>query len=138
MASGSPDSLINWDSIGRRGKAFVVAGPTQEELAQFSGRKALRPLRVYVGLDCGETPQERAELALAELIRVGAFQRSVLVVATPDRSVFSAIGLRGRLACRAEERTSPRPTGTARGESIQPRMNRCGQVWCMCGCGSSG
>lgn len=83
LASGSPESLIHWDSIGRRGKAFVVAGPTQEELAQFSGRKALRPLRVYAGLDCGKTPQERAQLALAELIRVGAFQRSVLVVATP-------------------------------------------------------
>ncbi len=83
MVSGSPESLIAWDSIGRRGKVFVVAGPTQEELTEFSGRDALRPLRVYVGLDCGETPQERAELALAELIRVGAFQRSVLVVATP-------------------------------------------------------
>lgn len=83
MASGSPQSLIGWNSIGRRGKKFIVAGPTREQLTQFVGREALRPVRVYVGLDCGATPQARAQLALAELNRVEAFHRSILVVATP-------------------------------------------------------
>ncbi len=83
LAVGSPASRIDWDSIGRRGKNFIVAGPTKQRIAEFSGREALRPVRVYVGLDCGPTPKERAELALAELLRVGGFDRSVLVVATP-------------------------------------------------------
>ena len=83
MALGSPESLVGWDSIGRRGKEFIVAGPTKEQLTQFLGREAMRPVRVYVGLDCGPTPHARAELALAELKRVGAFDRSILVVATP-------------------------------------------------------
>ena len=43
----------------------------------------MRPLRVYVGLGSRETPEERAELAFKELIRVGGFDRSLLVVATP-------------------------------------------------------
>ena len=83
LASGGPASLIPWDSIGRQGKSFIVSGPTQEQLSRFLGRPAARPLRVFAGLRSRETPRERAELALAELERVGAFERSVLVVATP-------------------------------------------------------
>jgi uncharacterized membrane protein len=82
-ASGSAESLIPWDSIGRRGKDFIVTGPGKGELSRFSGKEAVRPLRVYVGLRSKETAQERAKLALAELKRVGAFDRSLLVVATP-------------------------------------------------------
>ncbi|NQU21987.1 MAG: alpha/beta-hydrolase family protein [Candidatus Nealsonbacteria bacterium] len=82
-ASGSAESLIAWDSIGRQGKDFIVTGPTAEQLKQFSGREALRPLRVYVGLGSRDSEHERAQLALKELRRVGGFDRSVLVVATP-------------------------------------------------------
>jgi uncharacterized membrane protein len=82
-ASGSAVSLISWDSIGRRGKNFIVTGPSREKLSQFSGRDALPPLRVYVGLRSRDTARERAKLALEELKRVGAFDRAVLVVATP-------------------------------------------------------
>ena len=83
MSSGSESSLIDWDMISRRGKEFVVAGPSKGEIEAFTGRDALSPLRVYVGMGCGETPEQRAELALRELIRIGGFERSVLVVANP-------------------------------------------------------
>ena len=43
----------------------------------------MEPLRVYVGLNSAETVEQRAELALAELKRVGAFDRAVMVIATP-------------------------------------------------------
>ena len=82
-ASGSPESLIEWDSIGRRGKNFVVGAATQEELTEFLGREAKQPLRVYVGLRSRPSARLRARLALEELKRVGGFDRSVLVVATP-------------------------------------------------------
>lgn len=83
LASGSQESLIPWDSIGRQGKEFIVADPNEEHLREFAGGRALPPLRVYVGLRSRQTPQQRAELALEELKRVGGFDRSVLVVATP-------------------------------------------------------
>ncbi len=83
MASGSAESLIPWDSIGRRGKEFIVTGPTKERLTQFLKKQSIRPVRVYVGLRSRDTVQERARLALDELKRVDAFSRSVLVVATP-------------------------------------------------------
>lgn len=83
VVSGSAESLIPWDSIGRQGKDFIVGGPTQAQLRQFVNKRALRPLRVYVGLRSRKTPHGRAKLALEELKRVGGFERSVLVVATP-------------------------------------------------------
>jgi uncharacterized membrane protein len=83
LAAGSESSLIEWDSIGRRGKNFIAEGPTREQISDFLDRDAMRPLRVYVGMRSQETPKERAKLALEELKRVGAFERSALVVATP-------------------------------------------------------
>jgi len=81
--TGGADSLIDWASMGKPGRDFITTGPTAEDIAAFSGRPALDPIRVYVGRANGDTPQERAELALAELIRQGAFQREVLIVASP-------------------------------------------------------
>lgn len=83
MASGSNESLIAWDSIGRRGKNFVVGGPKQAELSEFWGQDTMRPIRVYVGMPSSDTKKKQAKLALDELKRVGGFERSLLVVATP-------------------------------------------------------
>jgi uncharacterized membrane protein len=82
-ASGSAASLIAWDTIGRYGKHFIAGGPTQQQVSQFWGKDVMQPLRVYVGLDTRETAEERAELALQELIRIRGFDRKLLVVATP-------------------------------------------------------
>src|SRR5690606_38388046 len=73
LAVGSSESLIDWKTIGRQGRNFVVTGPTQESISEFWGEEAKRPLRVYVGMASRETMQERAELALEELQRVGGF-----------------------------------------------------------------
>lgn len=82
-ASGSEESLIDWDDVGRRGKNFIVGGPTQESISEFWGEEAEQPLRVYAGMGAEESVEERAKLALEELKRVGGFDRSVLIVATP-------------------------------------------------------
>lgn len=81
--TGSPQSLIRWVDLGKQGRAFVSSGPTPEELSAFHGTATRDPIRVYVGLNAAETPQERASLALRELIRVGAFERSLLLLVTP-------------------------------------------------------
>jgi uncharacterized membrane protein len=82
-STGSAASLVAWDTIGIQGKRFLVSGPTREALSQFRGKEALQPLRVYVGMRTEDSMEQRAELALEELKRVGGFSRSVLVVATP-------------------------------------------------------
>jgi uncharacterized membrane protein len=82
QVSGSPGSLVPWASLGRYGRDFVVGGPSPQRLQQFSGRPALQPVRVYVGLDSAELLRDRAELAVRELERTGGFSRKVLCVIT--------------------------------------------------------
>lgn len=87
MQSGGPASLVAWHDLGRHGRAFVSATPGARRLSRLSGGKPARaPLRVYVGLNSADDPAGRARLALRELERVGAFERSVLILVTPTGS----------------------------------------------------
>jgi uncharacterized membrane protein len=81
--TGSTASLVRWDELGRAGREFVASGPTAAQIGAFTGRPARDPVRVYVGLRGGDTPRERARLALDELKRQGGFERSSLIVITP-------------------------------------------------------
>ncbi|SEQ42110.1 Uncharacterized membrane protein [Ectothiorhodospira magna] len=83
LKTGSSASLISWTELGRQGRNFISSGPTAADIAAFIGEPALEPLRVYVGLNAADTAHERARLALAELKRVGGFERSVLLLVTP-------------------------------------------------------
>lgn len=83
MVTGSAQSLVSWEALGVRGRRFVSSAPSSATLSEFLGEPAMDPIRVYVGLNAADTPQERAQLALEELRRVGAFGRSVLLLATP-------------------------------------------------------
>lgn len=80
--SGSPASLISWDSLGRQGRDFVGLGPDRAELTAFSGVPAKEPVRVYAGLKSADSLRARASLAIRDLRRAGGFDRAVLVVAT--------------------------------------------------------
>lgn len=81
--TGSPDSLIAWQQLGRAGREFIASGASAQDIRAQTGHDALEPIRVYVGLPGADTPAARAKLALAEMKRVGAFERSALVVVTP-------------------------------------------------------
>lgn len=86
--SGSPYSLVSWDSLGRQGRNFVATGPTVDELNAYHGGGAIEPIRVYAGLKSTDTLEERAQLVLEELIRTEAFDREILVVATTTGTGF--------------------------------------------------
>ncbi|MGI9644832.1 MAG: alpha/beta hydrolase [Ilumatobacteraceae bacterium] len=84
LRSGGPGSLVSWDSLGTRGRDFTGdgGGPTVADIEAFTGEPAIEPIRAYVGLESADSVAERAELAVAELERTGAFERSVLVIVT--------------------------------------------------------
>ncbi|MFU8824406.1 alpha/beta hydrolase [Yoonia sp.] len=86
FVSGGPASLLEWQDLGRWGRRFVVSGPSADDIVAFWDGPALEPIRIYIGLNARETPSERAQLAFDELIRLGGFDRSVLVVAMPTGS----------------------------------------------------
>jgi uncharacterized membrane protein len=81
--TGGPGSLLTWEGLGRAGREVVAAPPDAARIAALAGGPALQPLRVYVGLNSADTVADRAQLARDEAIRIGAFERSYLVLATP-------------------------------------------------------
>jgi len=104
--SGSGQSLVPWDSLGREGRRHVLSRvPTAppsagsrpglstlsaaEPVPDLSIETVMRrpaaaePVQVYVGLDSAPTARERVDLALAEMEQLGAFDRSLLVLVSP-------------------------------------------------------
>lgn len=81
--TGGPGSLLVWKDLGRAGREFIASAPSADDISALTGRDALEPVRVYAGLNVGQSVQDRARRALAELIRQGGFQRDVLVIITP-------------------------------------------------------
>jgi uncharacterized membrane protein len=78
--SGSDGSLTPWDTLGREGRFYVSNTMTPADITGITGRPAQTPVRVYVGMEQGDTPQARTELALEELDRVDAWSREYLVI----------------------------------------------------------
>jgi len=84
--SGGPESLVSWESLGRQGRIFVGRGPSIKDIEKFSGEEAKQPIRVYVGKETKPTAKTRADLAVKELERTGAFDRKILVIANTTGS----------------------------------------------------
>jgi len=84
--SGSPASLVPWDTLGVQGRDFTgigpKLGPTVQQLSSFNGAPAKEPIRVYVGLASADSLQKRVDLALAELDRTHAWSRAVIAIFT--------------------------------------------------------
>jgi uncharacterized membrane protein len=85
LVSGSADSLLPFADLGQQGRRFVTDVVTPELIAEVMGEDAVaQPIRTYVGFNSEPLYQTgRAELALAELERTGAFDRSVLLLVSP-------------------------------------------------------
>jgi uncharacterized membrane protein len=85
LVSGSPDSLLPFQDLGQQGRRYVTDVVTPELIEQVMGEPArAHPIRAYVGFNSEPLYQTgRAELALAELERTGAFDRSVLLLISP-------------------------------------------------------
>jgi uncharacterized membrane protein len=85
--SGSPDSLASWESLGYQGRTFVATAMPTDAISEFhesigNDVEVIEPIRVYAGIESAEDLGDRAELAVAELERTGAFERDVLAVVT--------------------------------------------------------
>jgi uncharacterized membrane protein len=85
LVSGSPDSLLPYADLGQQGRRFVTDVVTPELIREVMGQEAVaHPIRAYVGFNSEPLYQTgRAELALAELGRTGAFDRSHLLLISP-------------------------------------------------------
>jgi uncharacterized membrane protein len=94
--SGGPGSLVPWESLGREGRRHALSPVRPQtlldrpegvpdlsiETVMQESAKAT-PVEVYVGLDSAESARERVDLALAEMDRMGAFDRSLIMLVSP-------------------------------------------------------
>ena len=82
--SGGPESAIAFSDLGLQGRRFVIEASTREQIDEVLGETgAMDAIRVYVGVQSAETVDERVAMAINELHRTGAFDRSVLIVGSP-------------------------------------------------------
>ncbi len=89
MVSGSPESLVPFDTLSREGRRFVNMVLTREEIEEVMGEPAVAdPIRLFVGLDTAAELEDRVDLVMDELVRTGAFDRSVLCFASPTGSGY--------------------------------------------------
>jgi uncharacterized membrane protein len=82
--SGSPNSLVPWDTLGFYGREFVASATPEQEIraAAPAGTAVVEPIRVFVGLKSADDVEDRSALAVKELERTSAFDREVLAVVT--------------------------------------------------------
>jgi uncharacterized membrane protein len=82
--SGGPDSEVPWSRLGRQGRRFITDAPSMETIEQVMGQPAVaEPVRIFVGYDAARSAEARVALAIAELRRTSAFDRSILIVSAP-------------------------------------------------------
>ena len=88
--SGGPGSLVDFATVGREGARFLGSSVPSEVVEQVTGTPLAMPgVRVFVGYDSAGTPEERVALALAELRRTGAYDRSTLLIGAPAGSGYA-------------------------------------------------
>lgn len=81
--SGGPASSVAWEDLTREGRRFAGTPLSSAEITDVMGGVAMEPVRVFVPLRETEDAQERAEIALAEMDALGAFDRSLIVLCSP-------------------------------------------------------
>ncbi|MFZ8910104.1 MAG: alpha/beta-hydrolase family protein [Candidatus Nanopelagicales bacterium] len=100
--SGGPGSFVDFTTVGREGARFLGSSVPPEIVQEVTGIAPERPdgsarpplsgltgVRVFVGYDSAPTPEERVALALAELRRTGAYDRSTLLIGAPAGSGYA-------------------------------------------------
>ena len=148
--SGNAASLVSWDSLGREGRRHALAyvrpepvpvserpegvGDIELSIPTVMGEPATAtPIQVYIGLDSAPTHRERVALAMAELDRTGAWDRSLLMLVSPTGSGYvnyCAIAsaqyfTRGDMASvtlQYSKRPSPLSLGKVKGAREQNRL----------------
>ncbi|HWS59022.1 MAG TPA: alpha/beta-hydrolase family protein [Actinotalea sp.] len=83
LVTGGPGSVVEWDALTREPRRHLSTVTSAATITEVMGEPAQDPIRIYIGLTSAPTVAERVDLALAELERTGALDRSLLVLCSP-------------------------------------------------------
>ena len=81
--SGSAGSAVAWEPLTREARRHLAVATTAATIESVMGEPARDPIRLYVGLTSADTYSERVALAMADIERTGALDRSLLVLCSP-------------------------------------------------------
>jgi len=81
--SGGAASLLPLVELDREGRKFLGCAASASRIAEVMGDGAIDPIRVYAGLGSASSTVERARRAVAELERLGGFERRRIVLYCP-------------------------------------------------------
>lgn len=88
FVSGGPASAVDYGTLARDGRRFVSLRTPAAEIASVDGT-AQEPIRVYVGLHTAPTVEQRVDIAMSELERLGGFDRGTLLIMCPAGSGYA-------------------------------------------------
>ncbi|MBC7292368.1 MAG: alpha/beta-hydrolase family protein [Actinotalea sp.] len=81
--SGGPGSAVAWEGLTREARRHLSSVSSVPSIRDTMGGDVREPIRIYVGLRSAPTLAGRVALAVAELERTGALDRSLLVLCSP-------------------------------------------------------
>jgi uncharacterized membrane protein len=89
LVSGGPGSVVNYSDLSEAGRRMVSEVAEAEAIKLVMGiERAQDPIRIYVGVDSASNVEARVALAMAEVRRTGALDRSLVVVGSPSGSGY--------------------------------------------------
>ena len=85
LVSGSEESVSTFDDLGLQGRRYVTDVTSKALIEEIMGEPAeAPPIRVFIGFNSEPFyPMGRTEMAMKELERTGAFERSHLLLVSP-------------------------------------------------------
>ncbi|MEA2010944.1 MAG: alpha/beta-hydrolase family protein, partial [Actinomycetota bacterium] len=84
LVSGGPGSAVRFDELGLQGRRFVSEASPAERIDEVLDEDGSQDaIRVYIGVESADTVEDRVALAIEELRRTGAFDRSLIIVGSP-------------------------------------------------------
>ena len=89
FVSGGPGSLLNYDTLSREGRRYVRWRVNKSDLEAAGHVAPSEPVRVFVGIDSAPSIEQQVDLATAELDRLDAWDRQVLIAVSPAGSGYA-------------------------------------------------
>lgn len=83
FVSCGPMSVMPFDSIGKEGRRFVLMALTAPEITAIMNESAVPPIRIVGGFESADSLEGRVDLMMEDMHRLGAFDRSVIVIGSP-------------------------------------------------------
>lgn len=81
--TAGPRSLFAFQDIGKEGRRFVLMTLTADEITSVMNEPAQDPIRIVAGFDATHDTYALAEMAFEEMLRLGAFDKSLVCIAAP-------------------------------------------------------